>query len=59
MHGKNAKFAMAALSALLYTQVLLVAAGVAIAATKDRSDAGRAPQPSLVASVASSDAQVR
>ena len=58
MHGKNSKFATAALSALLYAQALLIAAGVALVVAKDRAHAGEAFQPPL-ASVASPDAVVR
>lgn len=58
MHGKNSKFATAALSALLYTQALLIAAGVALVVVKDRAHAGQALQPAL-ASVLSLDAAAR
>ncbi len=59
MNGKNSKFASAALSALLYTQGLLIVAGVTVALVKDGTRADPAHRPVLVASVASPDAEVR
>jgi hypothetical protein len=59
MNGKNSKFASAALSALLYTQGLLIVAGVAVALMKDGAHADTAHRPLLVASVASADAELR
>jgi hypothetical protein len=58
MHGKNSKFAIAALSALLYAQGLLIVAGVAFVVIKDRSNADQG-KPTLVASAAPSGAQLR
>jgi hypothetical protein len=59
MNGKNSKFASVALSALLYTQGLLIVAGVAVALVKGGAHADPAHRPVLVASVASPDAEVR
>ena len=58
MHGKNSKFAMVALSALLYAQGLLGVAAVTMVVMKDRIHA-EPPAQAIVVSAASSDAQVR
>jgi hypothetical protein len=58
MHGKNSKFAMAALSALLYAQGLLGVAAVTMVVMKDRTPAEPTAQAILL-SAASPDAQVR
>lgn len=58
MHGKNSKFALVVLSALLYTQGLLGFAGVTLV-VMNRMHADPAAQTALIASAASSDAQVR
>ena len=55
MHGKTSKLAITVLSALLYTQGLLGFAGVALVLLKDRIH----PDPVVVASAASADAQLR
>ena len=59
MNGKNSKFAVAALSALLYTQGLLIVAGLTVALMKDGAHAEGSHRPVLVASAASPDAEVR
>ena len=59
MNGKSSKFAYAALLALLYTQGLLIVAGVALAVMKDRSHADATFQPLVVAVAASPATELR
>jgi hypothetical protein len=62
MNGKNSRLASAVLSALLYTQGLLIVAGVTFALMKDRTDADAAFRPAVVASasyLATSDTELR
>ncbi len=53
MHGQNSKFARAALSALLYTQALLIGASVMLVVMKDHAHVAA---PMQIVSVASSAA---
>ena len=59
MNGKSSKFTYAALSALLYTQGLLIVAGVALAVMKDRAHADATFQPLVVAVAASPATELR
>lgn len=55
MHGKNAKLASAALSALLFTQGLLGFAAVTLVVAKERLRA----EPAIVTAAVAAPAQVR